>query len=232
MEKIEQFKQQLAAGTITQEQYAASVASLLTAGEITQEQHDEAVKNQAASSQQGTEGGAAFSDDQLAAIQKMMQSEADKVRTKAASEKKALELELEKLRTDKMSDEEKAKHELEQMRLTNEKTAKELLQEKVAFHTVKTLSSKKLPAHFDEFLMGPSIEDTDKRIDAFATAWQAAIKAEIENQFKSHGDDPSRRQGGSTAKKWNEMNLTEQGQLFNKDPERARSLAKAAGITL
>lgn len=230
MEKIGQLKQQLAAGTITEEQYATSLASLLAAGDITQEEHDGA-KSESGNKNPGGDQPA-FSEEQLAAIQKMMQSEADKVRTKAATEKKALEAELEKLRTDKMSEEEKAKHDLEQLRKTNEQTAKELMQEKVAFHTVKTLSAKKLPAQFDEFLMGSTVEETDKRIGAFETAWQAAIKAEIENQFKQNGDDPNRRQGGGTVKTWNEMTLTEQGQLFTKDPERARSLAKAAGVTL
>lgn len=228
---LEALKQQLAEGKLTQEQFAAEAKKLLDAGTITNEEYEAAIKVDGGAGGQGGNGGE-FTETQLAAIQKMMQSEADKVRTKAAQEKKALEDQLEKMKTEKMTEEEKTKHELEKLQRENKETADQLLKEKVAFHTVKTLSAKELPSEFDVFLVGPTIEDTDTRIAAFQTAWGAAIKAAVDARFKDGGGDPPGGKGGGSTKKWAEMTLTEQGQLFGSNPGLAKSLAAQAGVNL
>lgn len=230
---IEALKQQLAEGKITKEQFAASLKELLDAGTITQEAHDEAAKTEPGGNQSGGNQEPAFSESQLAAIQKMMQSEADKVRTKAAADKKALEDELTNLKTAKMTDDEKAQFERD--RLTKELGEREaaLTKREVELHTIDKLTAAELPLTFKPFLMGATKEDAEKNVEAFGTAWQAAIKAEVEKKFKDNGDDPSNRnKGGGGAKTWKELNLTEQGKLYAENKQKAIDLAKASGVSL
>lgn len=234
---LAQLQQQLADGKITKEQFAAELKKMFEAGTITQEQHDEAASTDDGGNGGGDGGGGnqAFTDEQMAQIQKMLQSEGDKVRTKAAQEKKDLQDKLDKLETDKMTEEQKAQFEIEKMRKENERTAAELLTEKVGFHTVKTLTAKSLPIEFGEILAGDSIENTDERIGVFEKAWGAAIKAAVDARFKEHGGDPLRdrdRSGSGAKNPWSKenWNMTEQGKILARDKAEANRLAQAAGM--
>jgi hypothetical protein len=229
---IEALKQQLAEGKITKEQFAAELKKLLDAGTITQEEHDAAAKE--------AEGGKKDDEPLTAdAVQKLIaeavakaaQSAEDKTRREYSEKLKKEQEEKERLLKEKMTEEEKTKFELEKLRKENEDNAAKLVKEQVAFHTVKTLATKQLPAEFEAFLVGASVEETDARIVAFETAWQAAIKKAVDEKFKQGGGDPGQRKngGGGGQKKWNEMTLTEQGNLAKEDVELARKLAKEAG---
>jgi hypothetical protein len=227
---IEALKQQLAEGKITQEQFAAELKKLLEAGTITQEEHDAAAKVDP-----GTGGGTLNAEQVQAmiaeAVKKAEQSAGDKVRTEYAAKLKAEQDKLDELRKAKMSDEEKAKFEKEKFEKELKEREDALNMREVALHTIDKLTEAKLPLSFKDFLVSGTKEDAEKNIIAFQTAWQAAIKAEVETKFKQGGGKPPGGQG-ATSKKWAEMTLTEQGKLLKENPEQAKALALAAGVIL
>ena len=220
---IEALKKQLAEGTITQEEFLAELKKLLEAGSITQEEHDATVKTD-----NGAGGNGGMSAEE---IRKLIQSETDKVRTEYANKLKAEKEEKEKLLKEKMSDEEKAKYERD--KLINDLKEREaaLSAREVALHTIDKLTEAKLPLAFKDFLVGASKEDADKNISAFQTAWQTAIKAEVDEKFKQGGSNPPGK-GGQPTKKWSEMTLTERGKLLVENPGLAKTLAAASGEVL
>lgn len=231
---IEALRNQLKEGKITKEQFAAELKKLLDAETITQEDHDAAIK--AADEDGGGDpkdppGGE--KGPSLEEIQKMIQSETDKVRTEYTTKLKESQTELERLKTEKMTDEQKAEHERQKWETEKAEKEKELNNREIALHTVDKLTDAKLPLSFKSFLAGPSKEDTDKIVADFSTLWQQEIKAAVEAKFKENGGDPPGNKGGGKGpKKWNEMNLTEQGQLYRDNPDKARELAKADGVNL
>lgn len=220
---IEALKKQLADGEITQEQFAAELKKLLDAGTITQEEHDVAAKVDP-----GNPGGGMSAEE----IKKLLQSETDKIRTEYAKKLKAEQDKLDELKKEKMSEEEKAKFERNKLEKELKDRESALNAREVALHTIDKLTEAKLPLSFKDFLVGQTKEDADKNIASFQTAWQAAIKAEVDAKFKENGDNPGKRQGGGTTKKWSEMTLTEQGKLLIENPDLAKSLAKSAGVVL
>lgn len=224
---IEALLQQLAEGKITKEQFLAELKKLLESGVIKQEEHDEAAKKATENNGGGNGGGTGGLT--LEQVQKMIQSESDKVRTEYSTKLKAAQDELDKLKTDKMSAEELAAHQAKQLA---EREAK-LLEREVALHTVDQLREKQLPLEFRDILAGATVEQTDERIKAFATQWQLALDNAVNARFKEIGGDPGKgKGGGSDTKKWSEMTLTEQGNLYKTDKEKAVKLAAAEGIKL
>jgi Domain of unknown function (DUF4355)/Short C-terminal domain len=222
---IEALKKQLADGEITQEQFAAELKKLLDAGTITQEDHDGAINP--GGNPGGTGGG--MTEEQ---IKKLIQSETDKVRTEYNKKLKAEQDEKERLLKEKMSDEEKAKFEKDKLEKDLAEREAALNAREVALHTIDKLTEAKLPLSFKDFLVGQSKEDADKNIAAFQTAWQAAIKAEVDAKFKDHGGNPGKGQGGSgtTVNPWKQetFNLTRQAQLLRDEPELAKQLMAQA----
>jgi hypothetical protein len=225
---IEALKKQLAEGTLTQEQYAAELKKLLDAGTITQEEHDGALKTDPG--QPGGQQGGMSADD----IKKLIQSETDKVRTEYANKLKAEQAEKERLLKEKMSDEEKAKFEKEKFERELKEREDALNAREVALHTIDKLTEAKLPLAFKDFLVGQSKEDAEKNVVAFQTAWQAAIKAEVDAKFKENGGAPGKGQGGggSTVNPWKQetFNLTKQAQIMRDDPALAKTLMAQAGV--
>jgi phenylalanyl-tRNA synthetase alpha subunit len=234
---IEALKKQLAEGTITQEQFAAELKKLLDAGSITQEEHDAALKTDPG--QSGGGAGGALTAEQVQAmiaeaVKKAEQSAGDKVRTEYAAKLKAEQEEKERLLKEKMSDEEKAKFEKEKFEKELKEREAAIVAKEVQLHTINKLTDAKLPISFKEFLVGPTIEDADKNIAAFQTAWQTAIKAEVDAKFKQNGGDPGKGQGGGAAvvNPWKQetFNLTKQAHILRDDPVLAKQLQAQAGV--
>jgi hypothetical protein len=235
---IEALKQQLAEGKITKEQFAAELKKLLDAGTIDQAAYDAAIAEANNSSGGGGSGGALTAEQVQAmiaeAVKKAEQSAGDKVRTEYAAKLKAEQEEKDRLLKEKMSDEEKAKFEREKLQKYLEEREKSLKQREVALHTIDKLTEAKLPLSFKDFLVADTTEDADKNIAAFQTAWQAAIKAEVDAKFKEHGSDPGKGKGGAgtnTVNPWKAetFNLTKQAQILKDDPELAKQLMAQAG---
>lgn len=233
---LEALKQQLKEGKITKEQYLVAVKALLDAQTITQEEHDAAIKEEDPPGGNGG-GSGALTPEQVqtmidAAVTKAEQSGADKVRREMAEKLK----EKDDLLRSKMTDEEKAKSDLEQAQKDLLERTNSLNQREVALHTVDALTEKLLPLSFKSFLARDSKEETDKAIVAFATEWQKALDAEVEKRFKNGGGDPPGGKGGGKGETNpfdpKTINLTEQGRIFNEDPEKARRLAKEAGVAM
>lgn len=233
---IEALKQQLAEGKITQEQFEAELKKLLDAGAITQEEHDAALKP----NNGGGDDPEPLTAEQVQAmiadaVAKAEQSAGDKVRTEYAAKLKKEQEEKERLLKEKMTDEEKAKYEKEQFERELKEKEAALNAREVALHVVDKLSDPtiNLPLSFKTFFEGAqSTEDADNKIAILSAAWNAEIKAAVEAKFKENGDDPSKNKKGPKAKKWNDLTLTEQGQLYKENPDEARKLAAEAGIEL
>lgn len=233
---IDALKQQLTDGKLTKEQFATELKKLLDAGSITQEEHDAAASFDVESGQ----GSGAGSNDNLSMdeIRKMIQSETDKVRTEYAKKLKQEQDELEKLKTEKMSEAEKAKYELDKLQKENEQKAVELTKREVALHTVDQLRQKELPIEFREILAGSSVDDTNERITAFESQWKKALNDAVESRFKGLGSNPNsgrdNNQSGTGPNPFDAKtrNLTQQAMLIRDNPDKARALAAAAGITL
>lgn len=233
---IEALKQQLKEGKITKEQYLASVKALLDAKTITQEEHDAAIKEEDPPGGNGG-GSGALTPEQVQkmvsdAVAAAQQSAEDKIRREYSDKLKQKD----DLLRSKMTDEEKAKADLEQAQKDLEQGKRELLMGQVAMHTVDTLNAKALPLSFKSFLVRETKEDTDKAIGDFATEWQKALDAEVDKRFKNGGGDPPGGKGGGKGETNpfdpKTINLTEQGRIFNEDPEKARRLAKEAGVAM
>lgn len=233
MKTIEQLKAELAAGTITLEVFKAQAKAVLTAdlaaNTIDQATHDSKLAEVEATTAAG--GGGGMSKEEIA---KMIQAEADKVRTEYSKKLKESEEALDKIKREKMSEEEKAKHDLEKAQKDIQDRESALLKREVELHAIDVITKKELPLNFREFLVGSSVEDTDKRVDTFAAAWASAIKEAVEKRFKDNGDDHKKGGGGGGGQdnpwKSETFNLTKQGQLLKNDPELAKTLKAAAGV--
>lgn len=235
---LEQLKQQLTEGKITQEQFEAELKKLLEAGTITQEQHDEAAKGGGSA---GGGGGEPLSADAVQrmiaeAVSKAEQSAADRVRTEYSQKNKELQDKLDELAKSKMSEEEKAKFEREKLEKELRDREAALQTREVALHTVDRLREYELPLEFRDFLAGANVDDTNKRIDAFRVQWQTALSAAVDQRFKQNGSDPGRGSSGSTGEKnpWSKehWNMTEQAKMIMSDRAKAVSMAAAHGHKL
>lgn len=232
---FEALKQQFLDGKLTKEEFAAQAKEFVEKGEVKQEDVD-AVLNQggqAGGNNIGLDIQQVLSNPEfLDFVNKQVQSEADKVRTKAAQEKKLLEQQLDQLKTDKMTEEQKAQYERQKLEDALKEKERELNAREVAIHTVDKLTEAKLPLSFKGFLARESVEETDKAIAAFQTAWADAIKTAVDERFKQSGSDPGKGKQGGGTKKWSDMTMTEQGQLYRTDPAEAKRLAAADGMAL
>jgi hypothetical protein len=230
---IEQLRAQLAAGTITLEQFKAKAKELLAAdlatGKLTQADYDAQSAAIDAEGSGGGGGGGLTKED----IQKMIQSETDKVRTQYTKQLKDAEEALDKIKREKMTAEELAADNLKkaQTELANKEAA--LLAREVALHTVDQLKAKDLPLEFRDILAGADVATTDARIAAFKTQWDSAIKAAVEQRFKENGTNPNNNKGGAAGGEnpWKSetFNLTKQGKILEENPELAKQLMAAAG---
>lgn len=239
---IEQLKQQLAEGKITKEQFKAELKKLLDAGSVTQEQHDEALKgvDDASGGGGGAGAGGTLTVEEVQrmiaeAVAKAEQSAADRVRTEYSKKNKELQDQLEELKKQKMSAEEKAEYERQQKERELQEKERELLQREVKLHTVDKLRELELPLEFRDILAGPTIDETNQRIEVFQKQWQDALKKAVDERFKQSGHDPGAGRGDNTTKNpWSKehWNMTEQGKIYAADPQKARQMAAAHGITL
>lgn len=236
---LDALKQQLASGTITKEEFAVAVGELLKAGTITQEEFDAATKEDS----NGGQGGAQQTDiEKLLSspefsthLQKMVQSQTDKVRTEYSQKVKEKEKELEDLKLEKMNEEEKAKYRFEQAQKELDEKTKALNEREVALHTVDKLTASSLPLSFKSILAGSTIEETDERIKTFETEWNNALAEAVKERFKEKGGKPGagkEEPGERNPFSKEHFNLTEQGKLYDKDPEKAKRLAASAGTTI
>ena len=224
----EELDRLLAAGEITQEEYNAKLAELNAGqqGEKTQEQQiqellqSDAVKSAIA-----------------AQIQTASQVEADRVRTEYAKKLKAKDAELEAERIAKMTGEERAKAELEQERKALEEERAELHRIKIESAATTALAETALPLELKQFVIGENEQDVKNRATALAEFLkkeiQAGIDKGLEAEFAKHGYKPGGSQQQSSGEKnpWSKehFNVTEQGRIFAKDPEKARQMAAQYG---
>lgn len=233
MKTIEQLKAELAAGTITLEQFKEQAKATLAAGLADKTIEQAAYDAQLAEIEATKEATKPLT---LEEVQRMIQSETDKVRTDYAKQLKDKQTELEKLQREKLTDEQKAALDLENAKKDIQDRETALLKREVELHAVDAIGKKGLPSNFREFLLGANVEETDKRIDTFALAWDASVKEAVEKRFKDSGTDPNKGGGGGgvTVNPWKPetLNLTEQWKITKDNPTLAKSLAAAAGVTL
>ncbi len=235
---IEQLKQKLADGELTQEQYQAELKNLLENESITQEEHDAATNYDGGDGGDGNrsnpdEGGnGGLTQEQ---VEKMIQSATDKIRTEKSQELKEKQKEIDELKKEKMTEEQRAEYERKQWEQEKAEKEKELQQREVALHTVDKLQEKQIPLKFKDFLAGESVEKTDENIESFGKVFQEELSKAVDERFKQQGGDPgaNKKRGGSGAidNPWKSetFNLTKQAQIMKDDPDLAKRLQAEAG---
>lgn len=244
---LEQLKAALAAGTITLEQFKAQakawLASQLTTQAMDQAAHDTALAEVEATTEGGGAGGGGgggggggMTAEQIAAeIAKAVQAAEDRLRTAHTKKSKEQEDELERLKREKMTEEERAKDDLAKAQKDLAEQKAELERQRVELHTISTLAKHEISPDFKEFLVAGTIEDTDKRIEAFKGTWAKALKDEVEKRFKTGGTDPNGGKGGGGGGAVNPWipgptyNLTKQAEILRTNPELAKQYKAAAG---
>lgn len=170
-------------------------------------------------------------------LNKMLQAEADKRVNQALANAKVkweaeLKTELETAKSEaakmaKMTADQKKEYELKQREDLLATRERELAQRDLKLETIKTLSDKKLPVDFADYLMGVDAESTVTNIDKFATLWQSKIEETV--SLKLAGSTPV---AGSNNNKilskddFNKMGYRERVALMNSNPTLYNELNK------
>lgn len=229
MEKLKELLAKLTNKEITPGEFETELANLLATGEITQEQHDEAIK-----------GGGADDDKPLTRkeiedlLEKERQSAADRVRTEYSKKLKDAEKARELLELEKMTEKDKAEYKQKQLEADLKAREDALNKREVEIHVVDQLNDLKIPLNFKPFFIAsPTKDEATDNIKTFADVWQKELSTAVEERFKGLGDKGRTGGGGvPTQKKWSQMTLAEQTELFKTDPQAAINLAKQSGINL
>lgn len=108
-------------------------------------------------------------------------------------------------KTSKMSQDEKEKHELEKKVKELEEKEKTIALRELKADTLKLLNEKDLPANILDLVLADNLENTQKNVDAFKTAFDQAVQTAVEGRLK--GTTPK---GGSSTVKTTEEQATEQ----------------------
>ena len=225
---IEELKAALANGEITQEQYDTLAAELEGGKQPAQNAptEEELMKK------------LLESDALKDVIAKQVQSAEDRVRTQYTKQLQEKENVIKALETAKMTEEERAAHELaERERLVAEKEA-EIKRISLEHHASKVVADEKykLNAEALPFILAENETEIENRANALSKFIDKEVQKRVEAEFAKHNYNPGGTQKSTSGEKnpWSKehWNLTEQGRLLVKDPEKAKQMAAQAGHKL
>lgn len=177
----------------------------LEAGQITQEQYDAAVKELENNTQQQTKS---ITEDD---IQKMIQSATDKVRTEYSQKLKDLSTQYDTLKNEKLTDEEKLT--LKEQQLAEQTRAFE--QQKLDFEFVNHLSEAKLPAKLNSFIPGSDIEKKKENLTSLMEMINEFVEVKVKEKFGSQSHNPEK--GGEKKYDFGKMTIDEKIRLAEED---------------
>lgn len=218
---IDELKQMLADGKITQEQFH----SLALAIDPNYKDDDEG---------DGKKGDGKKNEPD---IEKLIQQAVDRATNKLGNENKRLREENEKIKKDHMTEAERAELEKKQEREQFERERAEFQMEKNKLYAVKAIKAAGLDDGSDRslelvnFVLGSDEKEIDARVKAFGELVKKFVSAEVDKTFKDAGRTPGK--GGNSGNEVNPYmketyNLTEQMKIEATDPEKAKRLQAAA----
>lgn len=189
---------------------------LLAEGKITQAEYDQKVAELQA--QGSTEGSKTPEFDINAilesdALKKLIQSETDKVRQKYAAEKKDLEKKVDEYRQANMSKEEI----LAEKERNLAEFADKVKRQELDFQTVKLLEEKKLPTNLLGHVHGGSLEERTNNLSALVDIMDAYAQTKLTEKFGTQNHSFVEGKGSKTDV--SKMSISEQIKYYTENPE-------------
>lgn len=223
--RIDELKELLAAGTITQDQFDAMAKAIDPNYTENPEQPEQ---NEA----DGDEAG----NNQQENVEKLIQRAVDRATNRLGNENKKLRQQIETIKKTKLTENEAAELERKEREAELEERERALLEKEHSLYAIKAIKAAGLDDGSDkalelvEFVIAGSEEDIDAKVKAFGDLVRKFVKAEVDRTFKSAGRTP--RQGNGRVERnpyaKDTCNITEQMRLEISDPELAKKLKAAA----
>lgn len=214
---IEELKQMLEDGKITQEQFEAMAKAFETETDL---------EPQNADSNDSNEG---VSPD----IEKLIQSAVDRATNRLGNDNKKLREQLDKLKKAKLTVEEMRDLELKDKEADIAERERALLEKENRLYAIKSIKAAGLDDGSDtaleliDFVMADDTSEIDSKIKAFDKLVKKFVKTEVDKTFKQYGRTPQTgSKGGNTNNPYmkNTFNLSEQMKLESENPELAKQL--------
>lgn len=224
---MEELKQMLEDGKITQEQFDAM------AKVIDPEYTPEAQKYDSNETKDTTDTSSAPD------IEKLIQSAVDRATNKLGNDNKKLRDELTKLKKAKLTVEELRDDELKGKEAEIAERERALVEKENRLYAIKAIKAAGLDDGSDtsleliDFVMAEDTDVIDTKIKAFDKLIKKLVKIEVDRTFKENGRNP---QTGTSGMKTNNpyakdtFNLSEQMRLERENPELAKQLQALAGV--
>ena len=214
--------------------------ALLDSGAITQEQYEAMCKQFGFEIEKPEEKKEP--ENQPVDYEKLIQAAVDRATNKLGNENKKLREDLEKLRKEKLTDEElRALEDAEKEKNLAEreaavKTAENKLYAITAIKKAGLDDGSETALEILSLVNASDQESIDNNITALKALVDKLVKAEVEKTFKGSGRSPEKGavgvSGDNPYMAGKSFNLTKQMELEKTNPEYAKKLAAAAGVTI
>lgn len=214
---------------------------LLTAGKITQEQFAvmaKAIDPNYTEEEPEPESGGESEPEENPDLEKMIQRAVDRATNKLGNENKKLRQQMETLKKNHLTAEQAA--ELERQQRDEELTEREkALQDKEnRWYAMKAIKAAGLDdggenaLELVDYVIGGSEAEIDARVKAFGGLVKKFVKAEVDKTFKQNGRNPEQGAGAGDKNPWakESWNITTQMNIELTNPELAKQLKAAAGV--
>lgn len=230
---LEQLKEMLASGTITQEQFNAMAKMI---------DPNYKPEDNGGDSDPEDKGGDPKPDDKGTDIEDLITRAVDRATNKLGNENARLKKELDRIKKAKMTEQELQEEELREKQeelAERERQVKEYESRMYALKAIKKAGLDKggeIAMELAEFIMtsADDEEGIDARVQTFKKLFDAAVKEEVDALFKSNGRKPDKGGKGGSSKHnpyaKETFNLTEQMKLETSDPQLAETLKREAGL--
>lgn len=162
-----------------------------------------------------------------AEVQEMLQKEGDR-RVTAALKKQQEKFEREKAEAEKlrdMDDNQKKEYSLNKREEDIAAKERELTLAQNKLEASKILAERGIPSSFVDYVVTDNAEDTMKNISVFEENWRNAVAAETQSRLAKPSPKQATASNGSiTKEQFKKMTLSQQAELYKKNPELYKSL--------
>ena len=222
---IEELKELLNAGKITQEQFVAMAKALDPEFEVEEPAHEP---------EQLREPEPAPDPE----LEKLVQRAVDRATNRLGNENKKLRQQIETIKKNHLTEAQAAELERQQRDEEIEEERKAFREEKNRWYAMKAIKAAGLDDGSEnalslvDYVMGSNEEETDAKVKAFGSILNKFLKAEVAKTFKQHGRNPEQGSGGGDKNPWTKenWNITQQMNYELTNPELAKKLKAAAGV--
>lgn len=224
---MEELKQMLEDGKITQEQFDIMVKAF-------EPKHVPDIQKNASNEPEDGDNKNTMPD-----IEKLIQSAVDRATNKLGNDNKKLRDELSNLKKAKLTVEELRDDEIKSKEAEIAERERALVEKENRLYAIKAIKAAGLDDGSDtsleliDFVMADDTSVIDSKIKAFDKLMKKLVKIEVDKTFKENGRNP---QVGTSGTKTNNpymketFNLSEQMKLESENPELAKQLQALAGV--